>query len=196
MQVCGSGRHGMSQGKPVGHFLLDGGGEAHAFRIGGSQGELELREQAAAARECKAHAAEFPKETVPPASGDTTPTVDLGEYREESLGPVCGQGDGFGEGVNNPPQNRFLRAPIAVTIQQFFGGNGLSAVVEAVGGVVGAEDGVIDVEENIAQAMEASGGPLPEEDFIIYINVSVGQRMSGGGGMAMGRQGGDARGRR
>ena len=69
-----------------------------------AEGELEVREQAPAAREGNCHAAEFTEESVPRLDGDAVVAADLGEDCQEAVVAMWGEFEGHAHGVEVPAQ--------------------------------------------------------------------------------------------
>jgi len=79
--------------------------------------------------------------------------------------------------VDVPAQECLSGAPIAIPLEKFLSGYRFSAAAGVVHIIIGAQDGIIDVEENVAQAVEPRGGTLAEEDFVINVYIGVRERV-------------------
>jgi hypothetical protein len=116
---------------------------------------------------------------MPFSGGDARAALDFGQDGEEAFGSVGWQRDGLSEGVDVPAEDCFPGAPISVPFEQFLLGNGFGTKAGAVCVIVGAENGIVDVEEDVAQPVKTSGGTLPEDDLIVNVDVGVRQRLGG-----------------
>jgi len=180
----GSRRHILGKGPEVLELVVDLGGESDAAAVAMTKGKLEVREQATAPGDGEDHAAQFTQQAVPNLEGYTfAPSHVAKDFQEPRL-TVGWQLDCFPNGVDEPPQDNFERAPAGITFEQLFHGDNLPATCW-VSTVVWAEGVVDGVHEDAANAIDMGGASLGKGDEVIDVDVDV-----GGGGCRVSAVGG------
>ena len=130
-----------------------------------------MTEQAASAGKGKAHRAEFAEKAVPRSEGE--PVLrgrDAVEEFEEPVGAALREGEGHGNGVDNPAEDFLDSVPVGVALTELLHGDRFLPVDRVVG-VERTEDVVDGSHKDAAKLIEAAWAALAGGKEIVNKDV-------------------------
>jgi hypothetical protein len=92
----------------------------------------------------------------------------------EALQATWRQGDGHGQGVDDPSKDGFAGSPIGVSLEHFFDRGGL-IVKDAVIGVHWAKNLIDGGKQDAADTIQMGGGTLGSTDKVVNKNINGGK---------------------
>ena len=146
LDVGGPGAEFVRQMTDVVEEVVVRGGEGNTMGCAVARSVLHCTEEPPEAGDSELHTAQFTQCLVPLAEGDAALAGgNVGEQGVEARLAPCWEADRAGHSVNVPPEDCLVRRPGAVSLKQFFEGDGVLPGSQ-VGGVEGAEDLVDEVD--------------------------------------------------